>query len=61
METEESMWPHYCVRDRSWFCVAAGEECNWCGKRESDPDQVDRISRLSTTTFGDLRQTAHET
>jgi len=55
------MWPHYCVRDRSWFCVAAGEECNWCGKRESDPDQLDRISRLSTTTFGDLRQTAHET
>src|SRR6266567_3481980 len=22
METEQSMWLHYCVRDRSWFCVA---------------------------------------
>ncbi len=49
METEQSMWLHFCVRDRNWFCVGAGEECNWCGKRQSDPDQVDRLRRLSAT------------
>jgi len=50
MATEQPMWLHYCVRDRSWFRVGADEECNWCGKRESDSDQVHRLKRLSATT-----------
>jgi mannose-6-phosphate isomerase-like protein (cupin superfamily) len=45
--TGHSTWVHFCAQDRSWFRVNAGEECNWCGKRESDSHQVDRISRLS--------------
>ena len=54
------MWLHYCRRDRSWFRVEAGQECNWCGKRESDPDQVDRLRRLSDAATPELVQTARE-
>jgi hypothetical protein len=56
METEESTWLHYCLRDHSWFGVAVGEECNWCGKRESDPDQVERLTRISAADYEHLRQ-----
>ena len=56
MEAEESTWLHYCLRDHSWFGVAVGEEYNWCGKRESDPDQVERLTRISAADCEHLRQ-----
>ena len=56
MATEPSTWLHYCLRDRNWFEVGSGEECNWCGKRESDPDQLDRLRRLLAHRFSENKE-----
>jgi hypothetical protein len=55
------MWLHHCIRDRSWFYLGAGEECNWCGKLESDPNEVDRIGAFSTAVSRPFAKTAPRT
>jgi mannose-6-phosphate isomerase len=47
VETEQSTWLHYCVHERGWLSISAGDECNWCGRGESDPARSTASARGS--------------
>jgi hypothetical protein len=30
------MWKHYCLVEKAWIGVGAGQQCNWCDIKENN-------------------------